>query len=351
LVRSLHPKEARVVQILLARLTASDAERVKLAGFGKSTFYKARRRASRWGWVTERYVPNPAPLGIQRVVFQLGWPFSESWGEVVRAWEQQRGLVLLWTFRDLVFSVVWEGRCRSSLGLLPDRDELSPARQSLRGVWTVEVNAGSGAVPVYFDFEGAWARWSGSGKALSYPTSLGNLAEQGSKASAADLPARERHEVLDLMGTPDAVRDIPGSRALARPGGGSEAASVASIPDWVHRWAFPDFRNIPSVGGRGIEQVVFVTGLLREAGRARDLVKALFEKAEAAPWLFAYDEKRVLLGLLAPRSPSSGGHPVPVMDALEEHLREVEILRDSISTHVPVVDHRYGALLKDPHDP
>jgi hypothetical protein len=98
--------------------------------------------------------------------------------------------------------------------------------------------------------------------------------------------------------------------------------------------------------GRGVEQVIFVTGLIRKGQRPQDLVEALFREAEVAPFLVTFGEERLLLGLLAPRPPKAGGHSVPVLKVLEERLTEVEIQRDSISTLVPVIDHRYGGLLE-----
>jgi hypothetical protein len=231
MARSLYPKEARIIQILLARIEETEKGRIRLAGFGKSTFYKAHRRATRLGWVTERYVPDPKALGIQRVTFQLGWPFSESWGEVVRAWEKQTGVVLLWTFRDLVFSVVWEGPDPPSSDHPSEGGRVAPAGQLLRNAWTVEVDARHGAIPVYFDFEGAWARWAGSGKTLAYPTPLGNLAVRGSQASAADIPARARHDALELMGGPARADGAADARTPAGILRTPAAVSTSPMPD------------------------------------------------------------------------------------------------------------------------
>ena len=313
MARVLRPKEARVIQVLLARLDDPVAVRqFEHSGMHKSTFFTIRQRAIRRGWVTERYVPDPDPLGVRRVVFQVGWPFAESSEDVARAWEEREGAVVLWRFRDVLFSVVWERSDESSAGPSPDRTMLPPAQPLLRTLWTVEVDADSGGIPVYFDFEGAWARWAGSGKPITYPTPLGCLRGHDDQGPGSiKVPRKERLDALQVLGTPSPLQRTYGRRPAVPAGGESKSESNPPAPGWVHRCAFPDFPKIPPMAGsRRVDQVIFVTGLVREGWRPQGLMEALFRDAEIAPFLVAYDQKRLLMGLLAPRPPDLGGHAV-----------------------------------------
>jgi hypothetical protein len=336
MVRSLSPKEARVIQLLLARVPGPDQRRIELSGYGDSTYFTIRRRALARGWLTERYVPDPAPLGVRRVLARLGRPFAEGAEEAARTWAARPGTVVLWRFRDSLLSVVWETAERPAPRGAPPPVGPPTVPGPFRDVWPIAVPASEGAIPVYFDFEGAWARWSGSGSPVGYPVGLDGIGEGAPEAAPVSPSART--SVLPMV------------EASLRAGESSRSRSVPpmALPPWLHRRMYPAFARVPPVAGQSVDEAVFVTGRWLEAGRPRELVEALFREAEVAPFLLAYDRDRLLMGLLGPRPSKAGGHATPVVDVLRRHLGEVETHREPLRPMVAIVDHDYREVLRGP---
>jgi hypothetical protein len=111
-------------------------------------------------------------------------------------------------------------------------------------------------------------------------------------------------------------------------------------------FAFPNFARIPPLRGEKIEQVIFVTGLVRKADHMRPQMEKLLQEEEAAPFLLAYDRSRFLMGLLAPRPRGMKERPFPLTWLLGESLTHIEIERESFGKLVPLIDHRYGYLAR-----
>jgi hypothetical protein len=108
----------------------------------------------------------------------------------------------------------------------------------------------------------------------------------------------------------------------------------------------PDFSVIPTVRGRRIEQVVFVTGRVRAGVPTGALFQELAHGARAVPFVFAFDPNRVLFAGLAPAPVSVKSGRASFMDALGRHAESIEVVREQIDSLVPVIDHRYDRLFE-----
>jgi len=339
--RFLSETEAKVLQAMLAGVASPGEGRFEAFHVPRSTFWSVRNKALRNGWLSEHYVPFPDPAGVRSVVFEVGRPISERRDDALRAWMARAGTVLLWQFRELLFSVVWE--TGDNVGATPtEGEDLSMSPPPLfHQVWTVRADPGAAGVPIYFDFEGAWARWSGSGKPISYPIPLvdpGIEPPGGGPSHGPIPPAREEGDAPTGSAVSVAAAG-PSNPVEARPPADPGVRQVQL--GRAQRRVFPDLSRIPSLEGRRIEQVIFVTGLLREAKPPRELLEVLLRDAEVAPFLVAFDPVRWMMALLSPRPPNVPKHGVPVTRALSEYLRDIDIERASLSALRPVLDHRY----------
>ncbi|MCI4349623.1 MAG: hypothetical protein L3J93_05355 [Thermoplasmata archaeon] len=347
-MRHLSRAASRVIQVLLADVRGTEEDRIRIARVPRSTFESIRRKAFRNGWLRERYLPNPSALGLSRVRFELGRPYADRWIEAAKGWQARPGTVVLWCFPETLLSVRFEppdpdadGSTRARRG---DASDASP----FRTLWSVDVNLERTPVPVYFDFEGAWTRWTGREANITYP--LGIPIAHPMRSANGDGPV-----------APDARRTVAAllANAASRTTGalGPLLLSPLHFPleqqrllrdGVVFRRVLPDFPRIPARLGGPVEQVVFVTGFLRPSGHPEGLLARLAGEASAAPFLLAYDADRLLLGMLAPRPPGLPERKGKVLAILRDALTEIEIEREPVGRMSLLVDHRYEDLVPAP---
>jgi hypothetical protein len=109
----------------------------------------------------------------------------------------------------------------------------------------------------------------------------------------------------------------------------------------------PDFSELPPVLGMRIEQVVFVTGRLRDEGNGEILRQELARGSNSVPFLFAFDSDRVLYVGLAPAPATVTAGRTSMMETLGRHVHGIEVVRAKVDSLVAVIDHRYDRLFSN----
>jgi hypothetical protein len=335
-MRFLSPAEIRVVRTLLIDEYATDQEGEHSARVPRSTFQSIRRRALVSGWLKERYIPYPASIGFSSVVIRLAQPFAERWGEALQILRTET-TVLLWASSETLFSVEF-GR-----GDLP-RKTLDLPSKVFRQTWSIEARIERGEIPVYFDFEGVWSRWALQSEPVAYPRAFTGRPKAQSNQSIRELRYRAE-DLQSLVVRPFEFGSLPPARL---------SLSQARLPRRLRRLVeagvafrrmIPDLSEMPPVQDNRMEQVVFVTGRLRDGGNAEALRQELARESKSVPFIFASDSDRVLFAGLAPAPRSATSGRTPMMDILGRHVQGIEVIRDKIESLVAVVDHRYDRLL------
>src|SRR5271155_4292536 len=158
--------EAAVLQELLAARTASDRGEGGESRVGGRSFRRISKRAYTAGWVYDRFLPDLSRVGVTSAVFVIARPFADVLESVLARWAGMRSNVLLWKWPDVLFGVFL---CKESPRELLPLLDLGPGRWES---WVVACDLKVRPIPVYFDFEGGWARVAGIQGTIAYPHSL-----------------------------------------------------------------------------------------------------------------------------------------------------------------------------------
>lgn len=338
-MRELTDIEARVVAILLS--LGEEPERVRLdhSGMPRSTYHAARKRAYTEGWVYDRYLPDPRSVGWTWVSFLLASPFADRSPLLLERWVRYPGSTVLWRGPQWDFAVLFH---RDQSGPSRLRERLAPPDLAPL-VRHVSVEVDPQTVPVYFDYAGLWSHIAGDSGVLRYPRPLaerpgpvaplsGSLAR--SLAELVHLPfgigpvPREGHR-LGPLGLPRSQRRLLAQRAV------------------VHRTLI-DPRHLPPYRGRAGDEIVLITGAIRDPQIFPKLLPDLWRDCRVYPFLCATDRSQVLLAGLsqAGRGSTADGFPRrPVLATLSESLQDIEVRRQPVSSLEVVLDHRYDRLV------
>ena len=331
-MRSLSEAEVRVLRVLIAGIPGPERRLVREAAVPRSTFQAVRHRAFVHGWIKERYLPDPALFGTERVRFLVMQPYAERWNDSVRALRSLDGLVVLWASPETLFGVVFEGGSSSGWERVHRSD-------SFRRSWTVAPVVGREGVVSYFDYEGAWSRWTLDSEPLLYPRGLPVHDARVAPVGRADGAAARGLLVRPF--DPGPGRSEP---RWFSPSHLSRHERWLLRDGWLVQRLLPDFNEIPPWGGYRPERVVFVTGLVRPEGNPQDLFATITRQARVAPFLFVYDTVRVLLGTMSPVPVHVAAGRPSVVEVLQRHLEKIEVVREPIESLFPAVDHRYDRL-------
>lgn len=318
----------------------SERERIREAGLPRRTFQEARRRALSEGWLVERLLPNPVAFGRTRLTLALvvddGGTLALS---TARRWNQSPGTVHLWLGARTLLGIFLE----------PGRAEAGPgsARESIVegapvGSISLEIDLRGAHLPVYFDFEGAWSRVVGRTGPSYYPRALPDWAGRPASSTRAPNPTWSRR-VQELVTR--AATTPPGGPSLW--GSGVPSGRIwlrrAMEEGWVEARSFLNLGALPGYLGWKLREVVYVHGDLQSSARPERLFQSLVGECGALPFLFATDDRRVLLALLAPApSRQAPGRPRgSVGRTLEQFLGRVASFRESAQGLQPLLNHRY----------
>ncbi|MFZ3356011.1 MAG: hypothetical protein WA549_04545, partial [Thermoplasmata archaeon] len=316
-MRSLTEAEARVICVQLAGVPGPERRSVRDAGVPRTTYQTIRHRAFAKGWLRERYIPHPNLFDTARIRFIAAQPYAERWNDSVRALRLLDGLVVLWASPETLFGVVFERL--SSRGW-----ENIRSADPFRRYWTVAPENRGDGILAYFDYEGAWSRWTLDREPIAYPQAFQNLVLPASPISRTDWKAVRGLLIRPFNPGPSQSGPMMfSSSRLSR----HERRLLAE--GWVSHRVLPDFSEIPPLRGYRPDRVVFITALVRSGRSPQDLFVNLARRARVAPFLYVYDKERVLLLALSPAPLRIAQSRVSVVDVLQEHLEKIEVVRES----------------------
>ncbi|MGA8710028.1 MAG: hypothetical protein WB786_02220, partial [Thermoplasmata archaeon] len=190
--------------MLLAARPDRERERLRQVPVPRSTYHAVRRRAYEEGWLRDRYIPHPVPLGRPWVTFLVARPFADRVEEFGRAVAEDPGNVVLWSGPQTALAVTFHAQPGEAKRLL---DRVASGRLAATP-WSVTVRADAPTVPVYFDFEGLWCHLAGLEGTLAYPHGLGGpLAGRDEDEPQPALSAHQRWAVGELLRRPFVATD------------------------------------------------------------------------------------------------------------------------------------------------
>ncbi len=343
-MRALTDAEARVIAVLLAARPDRERDRLRIVDVPRSTYHAVRRRAYEEGWLRDRYVPHPLPLGFTAVTFVLARPFADRFDEFVSTVSAERGAVVVWAGPQVVLAVLFQPR-------LEEGDRLATRLESLRlntSCTCLTVPADAPAVPVYFDYEGLWAHVVGLDGTLAYPHGLGGPGiGAGEGEEPAKLSPHQAWALTELLNRPFTASEGGRGGHLVGPLGLPFSQRRLLQKGWIVHRTILDPSKLPPYRGRAADQVVFLTGVPRAGARPEVLFQTLTRESRVYPFLFVAGEHRWLLGALGSSSPpgtEGGAVRRPVLPTLREHLEGIEVVQEPASGFLTPVDHRYDRI-------
>jgi hypothetical protein len=345
-MRTLTPAEARVIAVLLAARPDSERERIRTMDVPRSTYHAVRRRAYQEGWIRDRYVPHPVPMGRPCVSFLLARPYAEKFDDLARLISADEGAVVHWTGSQVSLSVMFhpEPNRAKRLAKRIEQDRLAVAPA------LVTVRAEGASVPVYFDFEGLWCHLAGLDGTLAYPHGLGGgmdgPAPNGDDRPTPALSSHQWWATGELLHRPFVAVEQGKGDHLVGPLGLPFSQRKLLERGWVVHRTFLDPGRIPAYQGRAADRVVFITGTPRGGAQPAELFATLGRECRVFPFLYAVAPDRWLIGALGGATPPAGEPPRrPVLATLREHLEGIEIAQESAGELTSRIDHRYDRLL------
>ena len=312
----------------------------------RSTYHAARRRAYAERWLKDRYVPDPARFGYPRLTFCLARPFADRTSTLATKWDQEKGNVLTWSTSQFAFGVFFHDSEEASM-----RWAERATKDLSSWALTVRTDTRQPSVPVYFDFEGAWANLTELGGALTYPQGVG-----GSPASPAEggmRSLRESWAAGELLRRPFDAEAAGRPGHLIGPWGLPWSQQSLLRKGWVRHRVILDPHNLPPYRGRRPGLFVFITGHLRTGVRPEALFTSLTRACHVYPFLFAVQDEVALVGAVGGSRETEAAAPPgrserrPVMATLSELIEGIEVLQDSIDQVVVTTDHRYDRLVPE----
>ena len=311
----------------------------------RSTYHAVRRRAYEEGWLRDRYIPHPVPLGRPWVTFLVARPFADRAEEFGRAIAGDPGNVVLWTGSQASLAVLFQADAGGSKRLLT-RIESSRLTSA---PWCVTVPANGPTIPVYFDFEGLWCHLAGLEGTLAYPHGLGGSVDRPENGEARpELTSHQRWAVGELLQRPFAATDQGRGGHLVGPFGLPFSQRKMLAKGWVTHRTLLDPARVPEHRGKTADQVVFITGTPKTGARPEGLFATLTRECRVFPFLLVVGSDRWLLSALGGSNPmptEPSGARRPVLPTLRMYLEGIEILQEAASGFVAQVDHRYDRLL------
>jgi hypothetical protein len=334
-VRALTDSEARVIAVLLAARPDRERERLRQVQIPRSTYHAVRRRAYVEGWLRDRYVPHPQPLGRPFVTFVLARPYADRFAEFASAVTADEGTVVLWTGAQVALSVSLHPHPTDG----PRLGERIEKQRLAASPLVVTVPASVPSIPVYFDFEGLWCHLAGTEGTLAYPHGLGGSLG-GPNDEAEEMPPLSKHQEWAI------------GELLRRPFVGAFGLPFSQrkmlMRGWITHRTLLEPGRLPPYQGRAANQVVLVTGTPKAGARPEALFETLTHDCLVYPFLFVVGTDRWLLGALGGDSPASSPGLVrrrPVLPTLREALEGIDVLQEPAADFTSPVDHRYDRLL------
>lgn len=345
-MRALTDSEARVIAVLLAARPDNERDRLHQMGVPRSTYHAVRRRSYEEGWLRDRYIPHPVPLGQPYVTTLVARPYADRQDDFTRLIAADPGNVLLWTSSQVALCVFFHTRSQESQRLV---QRIATQRLAAPPL-ALTVLADSPSVPVYFDFEGLWCHLAGFEGTLAYPHGLGGPEGQEANGSReVRLTSHQQWAFRELLRRPFAASDHGRGAHLVGPFGLPFSERRLLARGWITHRTFLDPSRVPPFEGKTADQVVLISGTPRTGAHPEVLFATLTRESRVYPFLFVVGADRWLLGALGGSSPPSEARPArrPVLPTLREYLEGIEIVQEPAAGFTVPVDHRYDRLLPE----
>jgi hypothetical protein len=342
-MRSVTRAECLVIGSLLGSTLPTVRQQIRQSGLAPRTFEVARRRIFEAGWLSERFLPDPRILGYNVAIFAVARPYAEHADQVVQAWRDAAGCVLIWRMPETLLGVFL-----GHAGPDPSEPIVELGEPgSFSQLFQLRSNLDEATVPVYFDYEGAWSRVAGIQRSGLYPRSL-PFAEEASVVRR-ETPRRFR-EIEATVGLPFLPVGLGGAGPQSSSKSMRTVAARVLSRGWVERRTFLNLESIPHVGDWKLDSIVLVHGQFREGGDPLILYRELVERCRVTPFLFASDEAGALIGALSPapldRERPAGLGRASASGTIRTHLEEIEVHREPVLRLSPILDHRYSRLFE-----
>lgn len=332
-MKELSPAEYRTALSVLAYPFATERSRMVLSGLPSSTYNLARRRIYQEGWITDRWVPEPGPCGFAEVEAIVGRPSASEREQLESSISQDPGCVVAFAGMHAVVAVFFREQPR---GAAPSPFGPSPPGPVVR----TTAARGRGAVPVYFDYSGLWARFGKFRVSRRYPQGL----------DLASFRARDR--------------DVAAARSALPPGSDTPAEGSGATP-WINLPRLPRSQlravengtlsrrsvllldKVPAFQGRRLGEVILITGRRPSTIPMGRVLSALTRECGVFPFLFMEDERNILLaGVGLTDAVLPGRIPIPtarrpVMRTLQDHLSEIAISVEPVESLRAIVPFRH----------
>lgn len=345
-MRAMTESEARVIAVLLAARPDHERERLHQVGIPRSTYHAVRRRSYQEGWLRDRYVPHPVPLGRPYVTVLVARPYADRFDEFVQSAAADPGNVVLWTSPHISVAVFFHTRPSEPQRLV----QRLVAQKLVAPPISVTVRADGPTIPVYFDFEGLWSHLAGFEGTLAYPHGLGGSGEAPEEDSSDQmvLTNHQQWALGELLRRPFTAAEQGRGGHLVGPFGLPFSQRRLLSKGWITHRTLLDPSQLPNFEGKSADQVVLISGTPRAGARPEVLFSTLTRESRVYPFLFVVGPDRWLLGALGgsgPRAEDGGGARRPVLPTLREYLEGIEIIQEPASGFSAPVDHRYDRLI------
>jgi hypothetical protein len=342
-LRTLTDSEARTIAVLLAARPDRERERLRQAKIPRSTYHAVRRRAYEEGWLRDRYIPHPVPLGRPYVTFLLARPYADRFAEFSRAVGADDGGVVLWSGAQTSVAVFFHSRPGDGRKIT---DRLVKER------WTapplqITVNVDGPTVPVFFDFEGLWCHLAGLEGTLAYPHGLGGVLPGRADEAPTALSTHQEWALGELLRRPFEASAQGRGGHLVGPFGLPYSQRKMLMRGWIVHRTLLEPGRLPAYQGKAADQVFLISGTPRSGARPEQLFVTLTRDCRVFPFLFVVSDERWLLGALGGSTPPPEPQPDrrAVLPTLRESLEGIEILQEAAANFTDPIDHRYDRLL------
>lgn len=318
---------------LLGASLETEGARIDRSGVPRSTYQDAKRRIYERGLVEDRYVPDPPKFGKRWATAIIARPYAEDLPACVERWGRSPQTVLLWRGLHTVFGFFLH---TTPTFQLPSGPAGSPAPETLG----ITVSLSRPSVPIYFDFEGAWANLAGAPGTWQYPRPL--VALPGPEVAV--VSGLGRRVASDLVRRPLPGEGQPRPAHLMGPYALPRRARQL-VERGILNWrVFPRISRLILSDERSVDGVVLLFGDLKEGRSPEGLFRELVVR-RSFPFLLMTEGRRVLLGFLSSRSVRSSRSPTGVADALTEHLTQMVAHREPAEDLEERVCHRYESVV------
>ncbi|MDE1819982.1 MAG: hypothetical protein KGI98_03900 [Euryarchaeota archaeon] len=330
----------RVAASLLGSTPGTVRQRVRASGLSDSSYRLAQKRLYESGLVEDRYLPVPSALGLNRVSFVLARPFTDRIQETSQLISSEPGAVVVLTGTQLVLGTVFHASEEGA-------DQLRARLSSHVGggvLAFLSLDPKEPRVPVYYDFEGAWAHFVGLRGTVHYPRPLPigpGPSRWGRRASLIGASAS-----LQLLRRP--FPEMNGGRPshLAGPAtlpGSQRRLLEHGLVEWrvsLHPGVVPKYDN------RSIAHLIMTRGTLRDQDGLPDLFSVLVGRCGVFPFLVASDGSQVLIGSLGTGLQAGAQSPHrAVLSTISRHLGNLEVVREPMESVRAPLWQRYDRLL------